>query len=316
MAIPGLRAKAIALILFTLFSAVVLVYLYQAAGGRLRTHQPYYAHALVPDAFNIVTDSDVRRDGITIGRVRKVEPKGDVSDIKFEIEKKGQSPFYRDATVRVRIKTLVGESYLDVDPGTPQAGTLPKGATLPLVAAQNAVPLERIFNALDPATRRSVQRNLKGLGVGLAGHGDQLNELVGALRPTLADGGRLMDVLGPQRRELAVLIDNTGVVMRAIGERTQDVRTLVGDAKATAEAVAARDAQLRASLRELPATLDRVKTTVNKLSGFSTRATPVFHDLRAGTVDLAPAIADLGPTARDARQLFRQLDPFDDFVRA
>jgi phospholipid/cholesterol/gamma-HCH transport system substrate-binding protein len=314
MRVENIRLKVGGLIAFTVLCAVAFVYLFQLAGGRLRLDEPYNAKALVPDAFNIVLNSDVRRDGVTIGRVRGIEPKGSMGEVKFEIEKEGQQQLYRDATVRVRTKTLVGESYLDVEPGTPQAGRLPTGSVLPLEATQEAVPLERILETMDAETRRSVRANLRGLGGALDGRGAELNRTFGALRPTVASGGRLVRALKPQRAALADLIGNTGEVLAALGERESAFRSLVVDARTTADAVASRDAKLRETFAELPDTLRQAQRSVGVLAGFSGRATPTVRDLRVASVDLAPAVRDLEPAARDARSLFRELGPFLDRI--
>ncbi|PTL59555.1 MlaD family protein [Paraconexibacter algicola] len=312
MRVNNLRGKTLGLVGFTVVCILMFLYLYVSAGGRLRLDDPYNAKALLPDSFNVVPNADVRRDGVKIGRVNTVEPKGSLSEISFEIEKEGQQFLYRDATVKVRTKTLVGESYIEIEPGTQSAGELPSGSVLPLEATQESVPLERILSTVDPATRRQIRRNLRGLGGGLEDKGDELNATFGAMKPAVASGGRLMNVLEPQRRELAALVDNTGEVLEAFGEREAAFRGLVTDAKTTAEAVAARDARLRESISELPETLDRARTSVGRLSAFAGRATPTVRDLKLASVDLAPAVRDLGPTAKSARVLFDELQPFLD----
>lgn len=310
MRVDNLRAKMLALFVFGVACTALFAYLFTLAGGRFRTSEPYNAKVLVPDAFNIVQNSDVRRDGVTVGRVRKIEPKGGLGEVKFELEKEGQQQLFRDATVRVRTKTLVGESYLDLDPGTVHAGKLPSGSVLPLNAAQESVPLERILSAVDGPTRREIRRNMRGLGEGLDGQGGELNELFAAMRPTVANGGRLVRTLAPQRRELAALLGNTGEVLQAFGERSGALRSLATDAKTTAVAVADRDSQLKASIEELPATLTRAQSSLAKLARFAGSATPVVRDLEVAAGDLTPAMRTLEPAARDARRLFKELSPF------
>jgi phospholipid/cholesterol/gamma-HCH transport system substrate-binding protein len=280
------------------------------AGGRLPLHHPYEVKALVPEPLNLVPNADVRRDGIKIGRVRAVEPHGADAALTLEIDDPKQEPIYRDAAIKVRTKTLVGESYIDLDPGTQRAGAMPNGGGLPLAASDEVVPIERIFSMLDGRTRGDVRRMLRGLGGGLAGRGDDLNRLFGAMRPTVADGGRLMDVLAPQRAQLAALVQNTGQVMSAFGERDADLRRLIVAAKQAAQAAASRDQRLSESLDELPGTLSQARESVGRLAAFSGRATPVVRQLKLATYDLAPAIRDLGPSARDGRRLFRELRPF------
>ena len=312
MRVDNLRFKVIALIGFTLVCVLAFVYLFQQAGGRLRFGKPYTVSTLVPDALNIVNNSDVRMDGITIGRVRKLDDVGADAKLTFEIEDKDHDTLYKDAKVRVRTKTLVGESYLDITPGTPKAGLLPDGSTLPVDNADEVVPLERILNSLDKPTRTQIQRNLKGIGVGLDGHGGDLNDLWGSAQSTVADGGKLMRVLQPQKQDLAALIEQTGVVTEALGEREQAMRSLAVDAKRTAESVVSRDDQLRQTIRSLPGLLDRAQSSVATLSTFSTKATPVVRDLRRSATNLTPAVQDLGPVARDTRTLFNELEPFLD----
>jgi phospholipid/cholesterol/gamma-HCH transport system substrate-binding protein len=308
--VDNLRWKIAGLVGFVAICGFLFLYLFQQAGGRLRLSAPYTVKALVPEPLNVVDNSDVRERGIKIGRVRKIESVNGLSQITFEIEKKAETPLYRDATVRVRTKTLVGESYLDVDRGSRTQGALADGATIPLSSAKETVALERILSTLDPATRREVRRNLAGLGAGLDGRGKALNRVFAAIPQTVADGGRLVRVLEPQREQVARLIDNTGQVLQALGERKAAFRGLVTDAKATADAVVTRDQQLVDSIQELPATLRQARSSVNHLSDFSGRATPVFRDLRISATQLSPAIRDLGPAARDARTLFRELRPF------
>lgn len=306
----AMRKKVIGLVAFTVICIATLLYLFTLAGGRLRLNEPYNAKALIPDTFNIVDNSDVREHGVLVGRVRGVEPNNGVSMVKFELEKEQGRPLYRDATVLVRTKTLVGESYLEVNPGTKSAGVLPSGSVLPLNSAGEATPLERILNSLDEPTRQQIRRNLRGIGVGLDGHTKDLNDFFGAMKPTAVDGGRLMQVLAPQRERLAALIGNTGKVMQAFGERSSDLQRLIVDAKATAEAAASRDAQFRDAIDELPSTLSQVQKSVTTLSSFSGRATPVFRNLKTASADLSPAIEDLGPTSKATRSLFNELTPF------
>ncbi len=314
MVASNLRMKTFGLIAFVLVCMLTLAYLYQTAGGRIRLSQPYNAKALVPDTFNIVPNSDIRKDGVTIGRVKTVEPSGQVGEVLFEIEDEDHAQLYRDATVKVRTKTLVGESYLEVDAGDPRTGELPSGATLPLEQAVESVPLERILSTLDGKTREEVRRNLAGLGEGLDGRGGDLNRTFGAMKPFVASTGGLVRALEPQKQQLAALIGNTGEVLEAFGERETAFRELVTDAKQTAEAVAARDTKLAEVIDELEPTLERAESSVAKLSSFSTRATPVTRDLKVAATNLGPVVEDLGPTARQTRTLFNELEPFLDRV--
>jgi phospholipid/cholesterol/gamma-HCH transport system substrate-binding protein len=287
---------------------VIFYQLYLLAGGVRPFGHAYTAKALLPETFNLVQRSDVRAAGVPIGHVDSLAPAGNLGEVTFEIDK--PVPLYNDATVEVRTKTLVGETYLEVNPGSPRTGRLPSGSVLPVAHTDNAVNFDQIFNALDPATRAEVRRTMAGLGRGLDGRGDDLNNLLGALHPAVSNGGELMQVLRPQDQQLAALMDQTGTVMSAITQRTDQVRQVIGDMRTTAKVVSARDAELGQALDLLPSTLNQAHRTVTDLGSFSAHATPVVSNLRIASVALTPAIRDLEPTARAGRELFAELRPF------
>ena len=312
MVLQHAKLKIATLIGFAIVCLGIFVFLYGRAGGHLGFGSRYTVSAIMPQTFNLVPNSDVRAAGAKIGEVDSVKPDGLYARVQFTIDTHTKSfpPIYKNATVQVRIKTLVGESYLAITPGTKGAGAVPSGGTLPPARNITSVPLENVLGMLDAKTRAAIQQELRGIGPGLNGHGAELNNLFGALLPTVDNGNTLFNVLNPERTQVQQLVDDLGRVMQALSVRTAQWRGLITDAKATAVAVASRAAQFRTTLNELPGVLSQARSTVSLLNGFSIRATPVFSNLRVASYDLSPAIAQLEPTAADARVFFRQLKPF------
>lgn len=309
MRIDHRGAKITALILFAFACVATFAVLYKAAGGILRVNTPYTIKTVVPTAFQLVANGDVRRAGVKIGVVRDVTNRGDNGLVTIEITDEDSVPMFRDGTVQLRTKTLVGENYLAITQGTPQAGKVPDGGTLPLEQAREAVQLDEILATFDEPTRREVRRNLDGLGPGLDGRGDELNDLFGAMRPTVSDGGRVASILRRQKEQLAAVVDDTATVMSAFGERTEQVRTLARQARVTAEAVAARDERFGEAIDELGPTLRQAGSSVSRLGSFSGRAAPAMRDLRLASEDLRPLMPDLRAAAREGRTLFREVPP-------
>lgn len=306
MKIENRMGKISGLFAFGLICLAIFVYLYIAAGGHIRFHRPYYASARVPTAFQLTKNGDIRSAGVKVGVISKITSVGDQGKVEFEITKK-HFPIYKNAVVEVRTKTLVGENYLDVVPGTPQAGKLPKGGTLPLSQAKEAVQLDQILDSLGPQTRKRVKQNLDELGPGVSGRGQDINRIWAAMRPTAKDGGLVLRVLASQKRELAALVANTGEVMQAFGDRSTQVRTLARQAKQTAVAASSRDGELRAAIREIGPTLTQAKSSVRQLADFSQRSTPVVSDLADVTGQLRPVLSDLRPALSATRTLFKGL---------
>lgn len=304
------RRRTVALTSFLLACAGVFAYLYSIAGGTLPLKgDAYQVRVLVPDAFQLVPNSDVRTAGVKVGSVKDVAPQGGASLVRIELDDE-HAPVHRDARVRVRTKTLVGENYLEVVPGRPGTGAVADGGVLPLERADEAVQLDKILSTLDGPTRAHVKRNLDGLGRGLRGRGKDVNELFAAVTPTVSRGGVIAGVLDGQRRAFAATVQHTGQVLQVFGDRSAAVRRLATQARRAATAAASRDRHLQAAIEELPGTLHQAGRTSGEFGRFAGTATPVLSDLRRATDTLRPVVRDLGPTAVDARRLFARLPAF------
>ncbi len=306
MKVQHIGPKIAAIAAFVILSLAVFALLLKMAGVQLPLESHYTLTARLPDGLQLVSNADVRSSGVKVGRVVGIESRGTQAQVKMQLDDK-VLPIYRDARVQIRTKTLVGENYIDVTPGTPRAGRMPSGATLPASRTGEAVQLDDILSALDPATRGSIQRTVRSLSVGLDKRGGDLNTSLAALQPVFQDGGRLMGVLETQREQLAALVDDAGTVMQAFGERSGAVRTLAVKLRKTAAAAAARDDEIRATVRELAPTLDQARGSVTRLGGLSQIATPVVADLTRAATDLGPTMRDLAPAARETRAMVTQV---------
>jgi phospholipid/cholesterol/gamma-HCH transport system substrate-binding protein len=292
------------------FMAVCLAMFYELfiqAGGHVFQGPTYNVSAVVPNAYNLVTNGDVREAGVKIGYITGITNQGPYGKVTMAIERQ-YAPLYRDAQVQVRLKTLVGEDYMSIQyPGSPQAGVIRDGGTLPLHDALTTVDLYQILNTFDPHTRAMVSADLRALGSAFDNRGADLNQLFGALAPLASSGAPVMQTLDAQRGQLAQLIQYTGQAMQAFANRTSQLQGLIGAAKSTAVAVAARDRALSQAIDELPATLSQARATVANLGSFSAQATPVIDNLDTGARLLGPVVRQLAPTASAATRLFARL---------
>jgi phospholipid/cholesterol/gamma-HCH transport system substrate-binding protein len=306
--------KSVVLLLLLTGSLVILAYYYVTAGGRLpfAGHQ-YTITAQVQDPQELLKHGDVRAAGVKIGSVENVTnhytSSGTIADVQMALDG-SYAPIYRDATVLIRQKTLVGENYVELTRGLPRYGRVPDGGTLPLSSNVESVPIDKILNSLTPPVRKQVEVDLQALGAGLHNEGAHLNEFLGQLQPTVQNGGTVLSLLDAQKQQVADVVAQTGTVMSALASRTAGLRQLITGGMQTAQAVAARDTALEQGLSELPGTLAQARTSVAKLGSFAGLATPVIANLKTAVVNLQPVMRELTPTARSARTLFNDLPPF------
>ena len=304
MRIENRIGKLLTIAVFMIATLGIFGWLFVKAGGDLPGGESgNRARALVPTAFQLVQNADVRRAGVTVGKVKDVQNRGSVGVVSFEVDK-DQGTLYKNATVRIRTKTLVGENYVELDPGSPKAGPLGDNGVLPLAQAGEAVQLDEILSGLDDRTRKAIQANLDSLGGGFGERGAQLSRLFGTTPVTLKNVQELSDLLGDQKPQLAKMVDQTGQVLQAFANRTADVRNLAVQGQRTAAAAASRDAQIGATLAQLPDTLRQLEETSAKLGRVSRRSTPVTADLRVAMASLPAVTKRLEASANAGRELF------------
>ena len=263
----------------------------------------------MPTAVSLAPAGDVKQAGVTIGRVSKIAERGNGTVLELELDDK-HSPVYRDAQVLLRSKSIAGENYVEVSPGTPKAGEVPSGELLAPSAAKEATQIDELFSVFDEARRRDLQRALAGLGDGLRGDGEDLNRTLEAASALATEANPAFKTMADENRHVARLVDSFGRVAAAIGERREGVRQLTLQAKAAAEAVDDRDDKLRDFIAELPGFLRQARSTSNRLTTFSGGATPVVRDLRQATEALVPTVRDLLPAAREGQGLVTELARF------
>jgi phospholipid/cholesterol/gamma-HCH transport system substrate-binding protein len=246
--------------------------------------------------------------GVKVGSVSRVAQTNGAGALTLSLDER-YAPVYRDGEVQIRGKTLVGENYIDLYPGTPRAGAIDDGGTV-LTTPPEATQLDQVLSTFDAPHRRELQRIFDVLAAGIGGHGADLNGFLGGSAQLVDNAVPVAAVLAADRAQTASLIDDFGRVAAALGERAADIRRLVLAGRLASQAVAARDQRLRATLQALPSFLSQAKTTVSDLGTFSGAATPVMSDLRLATAALVPAIEELRPASRQGTAIVRELGSF------
>lgn len=303
--IPKLAALAV----FAAAVVVVAVVMYtQLAGGRvpLVSDKPYEVSVLVDEPLQLVKGSDVREAGVKVGSVSDIQPRGQRALVTMNL-KAGHQEIFQDARVEPRLRTLLGETYLAVEPGSARAQRVEEGGVLPATAARETVPLEKILNTLDASTRRDLRGTLRAFGASVDGHGTDVNHILDGLSDAVDQGAPAAAVLREERASLAGLVDDGSRVLEAVGRRGEQLQRLVRAVNTTSRAVAARDDDLRASIDALPSTLGQVRTTLNRVDALARKATPVSDNLTRAATKLQPVFEDLGPAAADGRKLVARL---------
>ena len=302
--------KGIGLILFFAFAVGAAIALLGRVGTQVLPEDRYTVQADVTDAIALAAAADVRQAGVKIGRVAAIREHGRLIQLELKLDPK-YAPVYKNATTLVRAKSIAEENYLELDPGTPDAGKIPEGGRIPVRNNLEATQNDDVFSIFDEVRRTSVQRALGGLAPGVDEDGGKdLNRTIESMTALVDDAEPFARILAEERAHTARLIDSFGTVAAALGDRAEAIRTLTRSGRVAAQAVADRNEQLKATLASLPPLLEQGGVTSRNLTSFSTAATPVMADLRGAFEALVPVAEELRPAAVQGRRALGSLQRF------
>ena len=304
-----------AMILFTLSVFGLLLFLWISFGGVTPLKpQGYRFKAAFPEATLLVNEAEVRMAGVVVGRVTSKELAEDGRRTVAELELDNEfAPIPRDTRAILRQKSLLGETYVELTPGSAEAEDLPDGGTLPGSQVAETVEFEELFSTFDPETRRAFQDWLQEAGVAVGGdYARDFSDSLGNLATFAESGADLLEPLDRQELALRRLIRDTGRVFGAASEQEGALRGLIVNGNRTFAALASRDEALADTFQVLPTFERETRTTMARLERFARDTDPLVRLLRQPAEDLAPTLRDLGDLAPDLEQLFRDVDPLLD----
>jgi phospholipid/cholesterol/gamma-HCH transport system substrate-binding protein len=298
------------------FSCIgLLIYLWHSFGGPIPLEpQGYRFTALYRDATQLIAQTDVRMAGVDVGHVVDVTQDGDLTRAQIEIDP-ADAPIPSDTRTVLRRKTLLGEPFIQLIPGTTeeQGGTmLAEGGQLPLGQTEPSVDLDEALRAFNPPTRRNLRLIFNELALGVKDQGSALNGALGNLRPTTEAGAGVFETLASQHRAVHAVVRDSGATLQALSERRGDLRTLLAAGNRVLSTTASRNRELNETVKLLPPTLAQLRPTLALAQQVGTNAGPLLRELGPASRELAPTVSDLHAVAPDIRGLMDDLGPLLD----
>ena len=299
------------MVAFALTCFGLLLFLWLAFGGAIPLKaQGYRLQASFTEATQLAEEADVRISGVPVGRVKSIEPDPATGRSRVIIElRERYAPLTSDSKAILRQKTLLGETYVELTPGTKGARALPDGGLLPASQVSPTVELDEIFRAFDPETRRAFQSWMQNQAVAVEGRGADLNDALGNLAPFAEDTAELVDVLRSQGGALSRTVSNTGEVFGALTERQGQLRGLIQNSNRVFATTAQRDQELQELFRVLPTFSRESEQTLDRLERFARETDPLITQLRPAVRELSPTLTSLREISPDLRGFFEELGP-------
>ena len=266
------------------------------------------------NSFGLVEGGDVKVGNVRAGQTKEFEvsaKKGERAKalVRVEITEPGFDSFRTDAECRIRPQSLIGEYYVDCEPGS-AAQELPaddKSKPLPVERTSSVVPEDLLRNVMRRPYRERFRLILAELGTGLAGRPDDLQEVLKRAHPGLRETSEVLEILGEQNQIIKDFITDSDTVIAELEDKKRDVARWVVEAGETAEISASRRTELARQFELFPTFLDELKPTMVRLGELTDEQTPLLRDLQKAAPHLEKTFTELGPFSDASLVSFRSL---------
>jgi len=280
------------------------------------TKDHYFVRAIFDNASTLVPGEDVKVAGVPVGVISDLDVTAEKkAAVTLRIDDDGFVPWKSDAKCKIGSQGLIGEKFVDCQPGSSSAKALPRidegdgegERLLPIGRTSSPVDLDLLNDIMRLPYRQRFAILLSEFGTGLAGRGEELNEVIHRANPALRETDEVLKILADQNRVLARLARDSDRVLEPLARERESFADFVVQANATGEASAERRGDLAESIHLLPGFLRELEPLMADLEDFTDQGTPLLTDLNAAAPALGRLIEAQGTLADASRESFPSL---------
>jgi virulence factor Mce-like protein len=276
------------------------------------------------NAFGLVTGADFKVAGAPAGTIKSISlPKGCVNgdtydcyaQVTVQVTQNGFGQFRSDALCQSRPQSLIGEYFIECQPGQ-NGKVIPPGGTIPVTHTQSTIPADLLQDVMQLPYRERFTLIVDELGAAVAGRSDDLQAALARAVPALTETDNLLGLLGNDSRTLQQLTANANSVITALADNKANVQRFITEANDAASDTATQQSNLQATFNKLPAFLAQLRPAMLKLGQAADANTPVlanlnnasglldrlFTDLPAFSNSALPALKSLGQASVTGKQ--------------
>ncbi len=243
--------------------------------------------------------SDVRVAGVKVGKVKSIGFEN--GKVKVVVELNEKVPIYRNAVAEIRSLGLLGDKYVEIDPGDPSSGELPPDSVIRYTKkpadisnmvdalAKTAKSIEKLSQNLNELVAEN-RKQISDLLVNLNELSKSLNELVTdnrkSLRETLKSLERLTRSL---ERQLPKLVKNLNTLAVNLNKSTKEITP-----------------DLKRSLKNFSTLAEHLTEVSKVVEENRKRISKILKHIEKITADIERGKGTLGKLVRD-KELYRKL---------
>ncbi|MDQ6775498.1 MAG: hypothetical protein M3071_04580, partial [Actinomycetota bacterium] len=227
--------------------------------------------------------------------------------IHVSISKGAYGTFHKDATCQSRPQSLIGEYFINCNPGTKGSPVLANNGVIPASHTFSTIPADLLQNVLRMPYRERLTLIVNELGAGVAGNPGNLQSALQRAVPALTQTDNLLALLAQDSHTIQDLTSTANSVITALANNGNNVRRFVVTASNTAVASATQRSNLQATFHNLPGFLRQLRPALADLGAAADANLPVLTNLNASSAQINRLLTDLVPFSHAATPALRTL---------
>jgi virulence factor Mce-like protein len=304
-------ARILSMVAFAASCIGLLLFLWLSFGGTIPFAAEGYRFSVeFNQAVELSPQSDVRISGVSVGKVVSVnlDTKTGLSKAVIQIDSQyAPRPANTDAILRA--KSLLGETYVELSPGSEHGPKIPDDGSIPPARVAPTVQLDQILSTFDPATRHAFEVWQQQDGIALTNRGEDFNSALAQLYPFATNVESVLTVLRHDSAATTTLLHDTGQVFSAISRSPSALQGFIRNSNGVFSATAAQDVALANTIKAFPSFLVATRQTIARLNTFAANAKPLIDELRPAAVQLSPALIETAVVAPELRNVLTDIGP-------
>ena len=260
------------------------------------------------NAFGLVTGADFKVAGVPAGTIKAInlDQKSLNAVVTIQVSRSGFGQFHQDATCESRPESLIGEYFVDCNPGS-SGPVLKAGSTIPVSHTQSTIPADLLQDTMRLPYRQRFTLIVNELGAAAAGRSGDIEAALHRAVPALDETDNLLNLLANDSTTLQALTKDSNSVITALANNSKNVDKFIDVAGKTAADTSTQQANLRTSLQRLPGLLQQLKPTIAQLGTTVTTNEPVLENLNQASGQIDRLLTDLPAFSKSAKPAIKSL---------
>jgi virulence factor Mce-like protein len=288
--------------------AVVVLGLGASTGGGSASGDPTYTIEL-NNAFGLVTGEQVKVDGVPAGSISAInlDQKNLDARVTVSVTTGGYGTFHQDATCSSRPQSLIGEYFIDCNPGTKSSPVLKNGGLITASHTFSTIPADLLQNVMRMPYRERLTLIINELGAGVAGNPANLQAAIQRAVPALTQTDHLLTLLAQDSQTITDLTATADSTITALANNGRNIQRFVVKANNTAVDSARQRTNLQATFHNLPGFLAQLRPALANLGAAADANVPVLSNLNASSSQINRLLTDLVPFSHSATPAVKSL---------